>query len=234
MKTILLISPILFALLHAVFCDSYTVYYVDKACPSPGTKVQFPLGTSGKKTAAILRTTKNVKISAQDCWISFGTSSRASNILFSIRKIDFKKPDCSRYYIDAFTGQKAKFIKKFCNYQKDYQESYSYITNDPLLLFHFVTADKIFADVEIVVTAYSNVSSAGFNYKCNNNKYISSSLTCDDHNNCGDRSDEMNCKLTPGIISAIVIGCLLLIAAISGAIWCFSRRTVRTTRYIYS
>lgn len=232
MKAILLISPILFALLRTVFSRDEKVYYIDKACLSKGTKVEYPLSeTNGKETVAILKATKDwKKISEQDCFLSFYTINSSNKILFSVRRIDFKKPDCKKYYIVVESYR--KHLTTLCDYKDDSQESVSYNSSKNRLDFHIVITEKVYADIELTVTAYSDVSTPTFNFKCNNNRYISSALTCDDHNNCGDRSDEMNCtKFTPGIISAIAIGCLLFIAAVAGAIWFFSRRGTSISTY---
>ncbi|KAL3860652.1 hypothetical protein ACJMK2_010746 [Sinanodonta woodiana] len=107
----------------------------------------------------------------------------------------------------------------------------SYHTYSSYMTFGFKTGSSSYQSFEAIITPYHEGQCFKDEYKCNNGYCVASSLRCDGYNNCGDNSDEKNCKflLTIGAIVGIVVGCVAFIAIIIGFVicccccpWCFS------------
>ncbi|XP_067139266.1 uncharacterized protein [Centruroides vittatus] len=233
MKAVLLVLFILFASSYTTL-GSYKTYNAYDVCTSSGATAGYQLGSYGDNTAVTLEAGKSSKKKElYSCNMTLNASIPQQKLLVAIRKVNFPG-SCDKYFVIVYEGGK-QFVQKLCNSVNDNDERQSIITKSSSIRFEF-TMLKPSSDVklELIITSYSDTYTSNFNFKCDNGNYISHSLTCDGHNNCGDRSDESSkgsskCVLTPGVISGIVIGCLLLIALISGIIWCCSRKTVVRT-----
>lgn len=93
----------------------------------------------------------------------------------------------------------------------------------------------IYGDFELLLTAFylpqNHSGCDSRDFRCNNGICISSSLTCNSYDDCGDNSDEVEgCSLAAGVIAGIVVSAILFVAIFSAIGVCVRRRRMTYVR----
>lgn len=153
-------------------------------------------------------------------------SNRYQNYMLSttFKTMDLSKPSpsesCQTARLDLYNGNTTSSYYRLSGPNgicgKHATKNY-YSTTRNIMTMKFATEfnskDK-YEYFEAVITPYHTGRCADDEFRCKNGRCVYHSLLCDSYNNCGDDSDEKDCKkllLSIAAIIGIVVGCVTVV-----------------------
>ncbi|XP_071087846.1 membrane frizzled-related protein-like [Haliotis cracherodii] len=223
-------TPLYLCLAVATLClassDAYSphIYYMDMQC---GSSKRFT-----KDVRLQLTYSPNTQLphNMRACYMRMETDTEGDQLLVRIRNLDTSPSiNCSKNSLKIKDPDEHRVLNGEYGDCGSTPATRSYLTNGSSVSFVFSTDDTTqHGQFDILITSLNISDNGGCSrdrFLCDNSRCVSSDVTCNGFNDCGDNSDELDgCGLSVAAIAGLVVGSFV------GFVICFLVITSRVRR----